>query len=479
MSEAIEELTTQRLPHNLEAERALLGSLILDNRQFGVAQEVLPNLAVQQALKPPPRHRGEPEPEPLFFLRAHQQIFSAMIALYEEKQGFDLTTLAEGLEQRGQLESVGGSPALAGLEDDIFSLGQVAQLAAIVGQKWRLRCLIRAAHGIIDEATGAEAEAQEVIDRSEKLIFDIAQEHDQRDFVHLADVIHDQLIEIEQRSKGGDELPGLNTGLTELNNYTSGLRPSNLIILAARPSMGKTALAMNIAANAAIKEHRPVGIFSIEMSIAELTQRLLCSQAHVSLRRVREGRSLGRNELEALHEAGEKIHQAPLFIDDTSSLTMLEMRSRARRLKAQNPGLALLVVDYLQLMSSGASRVESRQQEVSEISRSLKSLARELEVPVLAVSQLSRQSEQRRGTKERLPRLSDLRESGAIEQDADVVLFIHRERNLEKAEERSNEPDLATVIVGKQRNGPTGRFDVFFQGEFMRFADLAHPSREY
>jgi replicative DNA helicase len=480
MSKTIEESLSHQLPHSVEAERALLGSMILDNRQVGIALDILPGLAIQQTLNPPQSTRRGPEilHEPLFFLNAHQTIFRAIMVLYDTGAGnFDLTTLAEHLNQGGGLEQIGGAPYLAGLEDDIFSLEQVAPLASLITQKWRLRGLIRAAHGIIDDAMASDESPQEIIDRSEKKIFEIAQEQIQTDFVQIHDLVGDQLQEIEQRAKGGGDLPGLSTGLRELDDRTTGLRPANLIILAARPSMGKTALAMNIAANAALNLQRPVGIFSIEMADNELTQRLLCTQAQVSMRRVRGGKPLRRDELESLHEAGEALALAPIHIDDASSLNLLEMRSRARRLKARCPDLALIVVDYLQLMNSGMGRYENRQQEVTEISRSLKSLARELRVPVLALSQLSRQSEQRRGSKDKLPRLSDLRESGAIEQDADLVLFIHRERQLKTPIDGASEPELATLVIGKQRNGAVGKFEVLFLPEMMKFVDLAHPSR--
>jgi len=230
---------------------------------------------------------------------------------------------------------------------------------------------------------------------------------------------------------------------------------------------------MNIAAHVAVRQNKPVGIFSLEMSSAELTMRLLCTQAHVAMQRVRGNAHLRRDELEQLHEAGDRLHRAPLHIDDASSLSILEMRSRARRLKARCPNLALIIVDYMQLMHGSASKVENRQQEVSEISRSIKGLARELMVPIIGISQLSRQSEQRRGTKDKLPRLSDLRESGAIEQDADLVVFIHRERNMQVGPEERQEPDLCTVRIAKQRNGRVGDIDMLFLGEFTEFVDVA------
>ncbi|MCL5271456.1 MAG: replicative DNA helicase [bacterium] len=466
------DLLSQRLPNNLEAERALLGGMILDNRQIDAVLDVLPSQAVAHALGKDGRRPGRAAAEPLFFSPAHQIIFGAVASLHEQGLGVDLTTLGEELLRRGQLESVGGAAALAGLEENIFSLRQVAQYAQIVVQKWRLRCLMRAALSIADEAAASEAPAQEVIDRAEKQIFDIAQEQQQRDFVHIGEAVSDQLQEIEQRAKGGGQLPGLATGFAELDRMTTGLRPSQLVILAARPSMGKSAFALNIATHVALKEGRPVGVYSLEMSTSELTLRLLATESHVPMGRVRGNHRLRRDELEAIHEAGERVARAPFHIDDASSLSILEIRSRSRRLKARCPDLALIVVDYLQLMHSGAARVESRQQEVSEISRALKGLSRELEIPIIALSQLSRQSEQRRGAKDKMPRLSDLRESGAIEQDADIVIFIHREKNMAVNPDAAPEPEIATVRIGKQRNGPVGDFELLFRGEFTEFVDL-------
>ncbi len=461
------------LPNNVEAERVLLGCLILDNRKIDVVLDVFPHAAIS-ALRQDrlPRRRG-PRPEPLFFSRSHQIIFAAIHELFDTGRGVDLTTLAEELQHREELDAVGGAPYLAGLEDDIFSLGQVPEYARIIVQKWRLRCLVRASQRIVEEVNNSDSPAQEIVDRAEKLIFEIAQDQTEADFVHIGEPVADQLQEIENLKKGVQGLPGLATGFKELDRMTTGLRPSNLVVLAARPSMGKSALAMNMAAHAAIHLSRPVGIYSLEMSRSELTTRLLCTEAHVSMSRVRGHFHLRRDEMDALHEAGERIERAPLYIDDSSSLSVLEMRARARRLKGRCPDLALIIVDYLQLMCGGAARYDNRQQEVSEISRALKGLARELDVPVLALSQLSRQTEQRRGTRDKLPRLSDLRESGAIEQDADVVLFVHREKSTQHDPEAPNEPELATIRIGKQRNGPIGDFELLFRGDFTQFVNLA------
>lgn len=462
---------SHQLPSNLEVERALLGCLILDNPQIEVVLEVLPSAPVQEAMAPPEARRRPAEMEPLFFSPAHQFIFSSICHLYQTGNGVDITTLSEELARRGNLETVGGADYLSRLEDDIFSLAQVPQYAQILGQKWRLRRLIRAAHAIADEASTSEAATEDIIESSEKRIFEISQEQQKQDFVCIGDALVNELQEIERRAKHGGEMPGLATGFAELDRMTTGFRAAQLLILAARPSMGKTALALNIASHVAMREQRPVGVFSLEMSVSELTTRMLCTEAHVSMGRVRGNFTLRRDEIEALHEAGERMASAPIYIDDGSSLTALELRARARRLKKRYPNLGLLVVDYLQLMHSGAARVESRQQEVSEISRGMKMLARELEVPILALSQLSRQSEQRRG-KDKLPRLSDLRESGAIEQDADMVMFIHREPNMQTGENDESQPQMATLRIGKQRNGPIGDIDLLFLGQYTQFVNV-------
>ena len=462
-----------RMPQNLEAERALLGCLILDNRQIDIVLDIFPQAAL--TVERGNGRRQGPIPESLFFSPAHQIIFESISALHDVGGGVDLTTLSNHLHGRGQLEAVGGAAALAGLEDDIFSLGQVPEYARIILQKWRLRCLVRAATSVVDDALGSSAPVQDIIENAERRIFEISAEQQQKDFTHVEGAVADQLQEIEARAKGGGEMPGLATGFTRLDQMTTGFRPSQMIVIAARPSMGKTAFAMNIATHVAVQLKKPVGIFSLEMSQPELVQRLLCTLAHVSMSRVRGNFHLRRDELEALHQAGERLAAAPLYIDDTSNLSVLEMRSRARRLKSRCHNLSMLVIDYLQLMHGGASRVENRQQEVSEISRSLKGLARELEIPIIALSQLSRQTEQRRGTKDDMPRLSDLRESGAIEQDADVVMFINRKSMKNPAEKKPGEPEEARIRIGKQRNGPIGDFSMLFIGDYTEFVNMANP----
>lgn len=468
-----------RMPQNLEAERALLGGLVLDNRQIDIVLDIFPHAAVAPR---PARIEGRrggppaPQPEPLFFSPAHQTIFESIFALHDAGGGIDLTTLANHLHSRGQLEPIGGAAYLASLEDDIFSLGQVPEYARIIAQKWRLRCLIRAAASVVDEASNSSAPVHDIIESAERKIFEISAEQQAKDFIHVEVAVEEQIKEIESKAKGIGESPGLHSGFTKLDQMTAGFRPSQMVIIAARPSMGKTAFAMNMATNIAVQQKRPVGIFSLEMSVNELVQRIMCTLAHVSMSRVRGNFHLRRDELEALHEAGERLATAPLYIDDTSNLSILEMRSRCRRLKARCPSLSLIVIDYLQLMHGGAGRAESRQQEVSEISRSIKGLARELSIPIIALSQLSRQTEQRRGTKDEMPRLSDLRESGAIEQDADIVMFIHRRAMANPGEKKPGEPEEARIRIGKQRNGQIGDFSMLFIGDYTEFVNMANPS---
>lgn len=481
MADGVSHTEAVQFPHNIDAERALLGAVLLDNAQIDIVNTQLPAEAVSHALQSVeeqpsrrPRRGGEPPLEPLFFSRQNQLIFGAVNLLHQTGEGVDLTTLSEFLARRQLLETAGGPIYLAGLEDDIYSLNQVPQYARIVADKWKLRCLIRAAQSITQEAMQASDDPSQLIDRSEKRIFEISQEQRQQDFKHVSDVVPDLIHELEERNKGNAEQPGVRTHFRELDQRCAGFRPAQLIILAARPSMGKTAFALNIAKNIVLKENRPVAVFSLEMSAEELTQRIMCTLAHVPMGRVRRNKPLRPHEQSAMQEAADRLMDAPLYIDDASSLNILELRARSRRLKSRNPQLGMIIVDYLQLMH-GSSRhsQESRQQEVSEISRSLKSLARELEIPIIALSQLSRQSEQRKGAKDKLPKLSDLRESGAIEQDADIVIFIHRERDMEAPQTDDPEPEIATIRIGKQRNGTVGDFNMLFRGQYTEFGDLA------
>ena len=477
--------TSPAIPQNLQAERGLLSGMLLDNAKISEIVEQIPIRArrpffYEQGKRI--RRSGSPLEEPLFSSFANQEIFEIIIHLRDEReQGVDLITLGEELDRLGRYEAVGGAPYLASLEEEIVSTLYLAEYVRIVVEKWRLRSLLRAADSIVDEARRAEGDVQEIIDRSEGKIFEIAQQLEIKDFVHIGDIAADAMADMEARAKGDiRDVIGLATGFTELDRMTTGLRPSNLIIIAARPSVGKSAFATNIATEVAVRQKRPVGIFSLEMSAEELNQRLLCSLAGIPLGRVRANR-LSRHDIDRLHTETMRLNTAPLYIDDSSTLSILELRSRSRRLKSRCPNLALIIVDYLQLMHNPSSRFENRQQEVSMISRSLKSLARDLRIPVIALSQLSRQSDQRTGrsTRDRMPRLSDLRESGAIEQDSDVVIFVHREFR-SKADRDPlawAEPDLATIRVAKQRNGPVGDFELLFRGDVTQFVNI-HPDAQ-
>lgn len=471
--------SASRVPQNLEAERALLGGMLLDNRRIPEVLELVPPVAREYRTnlrEVRPRKGGTDLREPLLSDLANQEIFEIILDLYDRDRGVDLTTVANELEERGRYEAVGGPAYLASLEEDIISTLYLGDYARIVVEKWRLRTLLRAAESIIRDVASAGDNVEEVIDGSEQKIFEVSQQLETSDFRPIGEIAADVMSEIEARAKhSGKELGGVPSGFTELDRLTTGFRPSNLIIVAARPSVGKSAFCMNIAAEVAIKHNRPVGMFSLEMSADELNQRLLCTLSGVPLGKVRANR-LSAQDFDRLHEQTMRLSTAPLYIDDSSSLSVSELRSRGRRLKSRCPDLALLIVDYLQLMHVAGRKFDNRQQEVSMISRSLKGLARELKIPVIALSQLSRQSEQRGGksAKDRLPKLSDLRESGAIEQDADVVIFLHREfqSRTDRDPATAGEPELATIRVGKQRNGPVGDFELLFRPELTQFVNI-------
>jgi replicative DNA helicase len=384
-------------------------------------------------------------------------------------------TVQEELRRRDQLEEIGGLPALVQIVESVPTASNAEYYARIVEEKAILRRLIRAAHDILQLADDPELELQDVIDRAEQAIFSVAQRRLGRYFSPIDRLLLQALEHIERVQLSGRGILGIPTHFPALDYKTSGLQPSELIILAARPSVGKTALALNIAENVALRENRPVALFSLEMSREQLVQRMLCSQAGVSGNRIRHG-TLTEEDWERLQMAAERLFRAPIFIDDTSGLSVLEMRAKCRRLKAERNDLALIVIDYLQLIRSHSRRAENRNQEIGEIARALKGLAREFEVPVLVLSQLSRAVERR---EEKRPILSDLRDSGSIEAEADVVLFIHRP-NRRGDELDDDEPREAGVvpteeveiIIAKQRNGPTGRISLGFQPAFSRFVTL-------
>ena len=430
------------LPSNVEAERSILGAILLDNAVCNQAIELL---------------RRED-----FFLDSHRRIFDKMIALTERLMPIDLITLSDELRRAGEFEQIGGATYIASLIDGVPRTDTIEPYAKLVKQKSMLRKLISASQQIVSLAFEEEDDADMIIDKAERMIFEIAEDRVRQGFQYIGDVAHRRLEQIEQMAGRPEMITGVPTGFTDFNRMTSGLQRQELIVIAARPSMGKTALALNMAQYAA-KNANVVGIFSLEMSAEQLVSRLLCSEARVDAHRLRTG-YLNREEWARLADALRRLCETKVFIDDSAAVSVMEMRAKCRRLKAEH-GLDLLIVDYLQLMA-GRGRIESRQQEVSQISRDLKGLAKELDIPVVALSQLSRAPEQR---SEHKPQLSDLRESGAIEQDSDVVCFIYREELYNPTDENQG---TAELIIGKQRNGPTGMVQLAFLKEFTRFENM-------
>src|SRR5918911_3004020 len=440
-----EQMLERPLPHSADAERAILGAIVLDNSLVNQAVELL-------------------RPED-FYVRAHQFVFRAMIALSERGSSIDPFILSEELKREGVLEQTGGMTFLSELTYGLPHFTNVAAYAKIVKDNSLMRQLVRVANKITSEALEGEDEAEIILDHAEQMIFALADERTRQGFAHIQPVA-DQLLEKVQEMAGRSAmLTGLTTGFNELDTMTSGLQPADLIVIAARPSMGKSSLALTLAQNAAIHAQAVVGVFSLEMSKESLVMRMLCSEGRVDAHRFRSG-FLSRDEWARLAGALGTLAETKIFIDDTPGITVLEMRAKARRLAAEQKKLDLIIVDYLQLMSSTARRVESRQQEVSQISRELKSLAKELNVPLVALSQLSRAPEAR---SDHRPQLSDLRESGSLEQDADVVAFIYREEQYNRTEENAG---IAEIIVSKQRNGPTGTVKLAFLKEFTRFENM-------
>jgi replicative DNA helicase len=431
------------LPQNAEAERTVLGAVLVDNAAFNSAAEILT--------------RED------FHREGHRRIFDAMAALAERSQPIDLVTLKDELTRGGALEAVGGAAYLASLLDGLPRITSVEQWSRIIKEKAVLRNLIHASNRIAQSCFEGEEEAAVLLDRAEKSIFDIAEHRIRQGFVGIREIVKESFRTIDQLAQSKDLVTGLPTGFVDLDEKTSGLQKGDLIILAARPAMGKTSLCLNIAQYASVKTGESVGIFSLEMSKEQLVLRMLCADARVDAHRLRTG-NLQEKDWARLAKAYADLSASHIFIDDSASLSPLEMRAKCRRLKAEH-GLGLVVVDYLQLMHGGG-RVENRQQEISAISRSLKGLAKELAVPVIALSQLSRAPEART---EKRPQLSDLRESGAIEQDADIVMFIFREDEYKPTDENRG---VAEIIIGKQRNGPTGTVKLAFLKEFTRFENL-------
>ncbi|HHW71400.1 MAG TPA: replicative DNA helicase [Clostridiales bacterium] len=430
-------------PYSLEAEQSVLGSMMMDKEAIAAASEILTSDD--------------------FYSDAHKEIYNAILGMYEQGEPVDLITLTEALRQRGTLEGIGAA-YLTELSMVVPSTANVKYYIRIVEEKAILRRLIKASNDIIKDSYEAQQEVDIILDEAEKRIFKIAERRSRADFEPIKVALLDAYAQIEELSKNKGKIIGVPTGFTDFDLMTAGLHPSDFVLIAARPSMGKTSFALNIAQYAAINEGIPVAIFSLEMSKSQLVQRMLSSEANVELQKVRTG-DLEDTDWIKLVQAASPLSQAPIFIDDTPGISVMEMRSKARRLKLEH-GLGMVVIDYLQLMS-GRGRPENRQQEISEISRSLKALARELDVPVVTLSQLSRAPEARTDHR---PMLSDLRESGAIEQDADVVVFLYRDEYYNPDTEKQN---IAEVIIAKQRNGPTGTVELVWLGQFTKFANYA------
>jgi replicative DNA helicase len=432
------------LPHNIEAERCVLGAIILDNALVNQAIEIL----------------GKDD----FYLGSHKLVFENMLSLTERSKAIDFITLTEELRNAGHLDTVGGASFISSLIDGVPRLANLEFYARIVQEKSTLRNLIKKSNEIINSCYNQQEDVDALLDSAEKAIFDLAESKIRTGFVSINEIAKKSFKEIESAASRKQMVTGIPTGYTEFDNLTSGLQHSDLVIIAARPSMGKTALSLNIATHAAVAAKKTVGILSLEMSNNQLLLRILCSEARIDAHKLRTG-FLNKEEWSKIARVLGVLTQSKIFIDDTAGLSLLEMRAKARRLQAEH-GLDLLIVDYLQLMSGGKARFESRQQEISSISRGLKGLAKELDIPVIALSQLSRAPE---ATTDHRPQLSHLRESGSIEQDADLVAFIFREEVYKPSEENKG---MAEIIIGKQRNGPIGSIRLAFLREFTRFENL-------
>ena len=429
-------------PQNLEAEQSILGGVLMENDALNTVLEFL--------------EEGD------FYRDAHQKIFHSMIALSERNEPLDLITLTNELKKKKELDEIGGSSYLASLVEAVPTAANIAYYAKIVKDKSTLRKMISTATQIVTQSFQGGKELEDLLDEAEQAIFRISENRVKPAFYPIKEIVKESFKVIEQLYEKKELITGIPSGFKDLDRKTAGFQNADLIIVAGRPSMGKTALCLNMAQHAAITAKVPTAIFSLEMSKEQLAIRMLCSEGRVDSSRLRSG-FLSESDWPKLTMAAGALSDAQIFIDDSPAISVLELRAKARRLKADR-GLGLIMIDYLQLMK-GRSGVERREQEISEISRSLKALAKEINVPVIAISQLSRKAEDRPGRK---PQLSDLRESGAIEQDADVILFIYRD----EVYNPDTDQKTAEVIIGKQRNGPTGKIDLTFISEYTTFKDL-------
>lgn len=434
----------QRIPpQNVEAEQAVLGAMMLDHNAVIAAMEKLtPND---------------------FYREVHRTIFEAMEHLHHENKEIDVITLPEELRRMKKLDDVGGIEYILSLPNLVATAANIEYHANIVAEKALARNLITTCTDLTAAAYDGEKEPEDLLDDAERKILQLSENKNRGDFSPVGAVVEETLDKITKLYENKAGLTGLPTGFRDLDRMTSGLQPSDLILVAARPSMGKTAFTLNIAQNVGVRQHKTVAFFSLEMSQEQLVQRILCQISHIDSQKLRTGQLNSDEEWTRLTDACDKLYQAPIYIDDTPGISVAEMRSKARRLKSEH-GLDLIVVDYLQLMQG--RNAESRQQEISEISRSLKVLARELKVPLIALSQLSRSVESRQ---DKRPMLSDLRESGALEQDADIVSFLYREDYYDKETENQH---ITEVILAKHRNGPVGSIKLYFKGEYTLFLNL-------
>lgn len=428
-------------PHNIEAEESVLGAILIDKDSI---------IAVAEFLRPE-----------CFYKDAHERIYRAILKLYEDREPIDIITLTAKLKKGGDLEKVGGTAYLTELANAVPTSANIEGYGKIVTENYTKRKLISIASKVSEMAFDAKSEVKDILDKSEQEIFSISQANAKRNFITLKSALAESFDRLDELHKSSSGLRGVSTGFTDLDNKLAGMQKSNLLILAARPGKGKTALVLNIAQHVAVENKIPVGMFSLEMSKEELVDRLLVYQADVDAWRLKTGK-LSDDDFTRLSDAMGELAEANLFIDDTPGITILEMRTKARRLQVEK-GLGLLIVDYLQLADPGR-KFDNRVQEVSIISQGLKNLSRELKVPILAVSQLSRAVEARG---DKIPQLADLRESGAIEQDADVVMFLYRPE--EESESTSTGRIPVKLLIAKHRNGPTGEIDLLFRGDRIRF----------
>lgn len=441
--------TDRVLPHSKEAEQSVLGSMLSSPQAVGAACEIL-------------------KPDDFFFGQ-NKEVYAAILELFNENAPIDMVTVSDRLNQRDKLDSIGGVTYLSTLVLAVPTTGNVEYYAKIVKDKATLRRLIYSTQGILSMAYDEGDTTERIIDRSEQLILDISSNKEQADIVHISDIMMSAYDDMVQNSLNKGTVTGVSTGFNYINNATGGLHGGELIIVAGRPGMGKSSFAVNIAEHAAINENIPVAIFNLEMSKSMIVNRIICSQALVDSQNIRKG-DFQPEDWQQICAVIDKVSAAPIYIDDSSSITVSEIRAKCRRLK-QTKNLGLVVIDYLQLMQ-GSKRADNRQQEISEISRSLKVLAKELDIPVIALSQLSRTSETR---SDKRPMLSDLRESGAIEQDADLVMFLYRDDYYNKD---SQEKNIAEVIIAKQRSGSTGTFKLGWQGRYTKFVNIDYTAAE-